>query len=342
MIVVFIFSALSLFSELRDLSGNYDLIDALIFVLLKVPSYFVEIFPICIFIGSLLALGNLSINNEIIAMQSNRYSLKNIFRSCLLVGLIFIMIISLIGFNFAPRLDVFARDYRANALTNISNSEAGAIWFSNAESIYRFIPSLDGNTIDRAMIFDRPDNYDETSLRFYNQLAPIEENWNFQSSSEIIYRSDQSLLSEYSNGNVSFPGISSIVESLYIREDLLEIGELYEYMDIYSQNGMNASRYAYAFWYKLGFFFSSMVMVVSALPFALGSMRTITMGARLTLGLSLGLSYFILNRLLLNFGQLFNQEPFLMMFMPHIIVLILIYLYLRQFFDLTSNTKSFE
>ena len=57
--------------ELEDLGrGNYNLLSIFQYILLSTASKFVEFMPLAILLGTILSLGALASNSEIIAMQS--------------------------------------------------------------------------------------------------------------------------------------------------------------------------------------------------------------------------------------------------------------------------------
>ena len=334
-VFLIILSTLSFLAELRDIENNYQFLNAGIYILLKLPANFVEVFPICAFIGSLLGLGNLAINNELIALETIGIGTKSIFRYAAISGLFLVLLVVLVGSSFAPRFDLYSRQYKSDLILDVSSVSGRQLWIKDNENFFRFSKADDQINIDQATIITS-DNLDLQSVTRLTTLFPVDDLWSFGMRSTTIFNEDRVRNQIDINGSTEYLSITRILDSIYVREDLLALPVLYEYMNFFEESGMNDSRYAYAFWYRLGFFFSVLVMVIGALPFVMGSMRFINTGTRLTLGLTLGIGYFIFIRLLASFGQLYNLEPFIMMMSPHILLLLMLYYYFARSFEFRS------
>ena len=70
--------------ELNNLGeGDYDLLQVARFVLLSLPGKVVELMPIAVLLGSMLSLGSLASNSEIVAMQASGVSMAKLITSVL-------------------------------------------------------------------------------------------------------------------------------------------------------------------------------------------------------------------------------------------------------------------
>src|ERR1700729_681244 len=70
-----LFSLLEFVDQLHDVGqGHYRVADAFLYVLLTVPSRLLQLMPVSLLMGSLFALGNLSNDSELIAMQATGLS----------------------------------------------------------------------------------------------------------------------------------------------------------------------------------------------------------------------------------------------------------------------------
>ena len=61
-----------------------------------------------------------------------------------------------------------------------------------------------------------------------------------------------------------------------------------------------------------------MIMPVLALAFVFGSLRTGGSGARLMIGVVIGLAYYLASEMLANSGQVFNLNPALVAWLPSV------------------------
>ena len=72
---------------------------------------------------------------------------------------------------------------------------------------------------------------------------------------------------------------------------MLSTTELIEYIDFLDHNGQNANEYEVALWTKLATPIASIVMLVLAVPFALGNQRDASRGKRIFTGMILTASF---------------------------------------------------
>ncbi|MEO8223694.1 MAG: LptF/LptG family permease, partial [Gammaproteobacteria bacterium] len=75
--------------QLNDIGvGDYRLQDALIYVLLQMPSVVAQMLPIATLLGALLGLGSLASRSELIVLQAAGVSPRGLARSVLLTGVV--------------------------------------------------------------------------------------------------------------------------------------------------------------------------------------------------------------------------------------------------------------
>ena len=63
-------------AELDDMQGDYQTPRVILYTLLRLPQLAFEMLPVAALIGSLLGLGALAANSEIIVMRSSGLSIK--------------------------------------------------------------------------------------------------------------------------------------------------------------------------------------------------------------------------------------------------------------------------
>ena len=73
-----------------------------------------------------------------------------------------------------------------------------------------------------------------------------------------------------------------------------------------------------------------MIMPVLALAFVFGSLRTGGAGARLMMGIVIGLGYYLASEMLANSGQVFDLNPAVVAWLPSGLLLIITVLALNR------------
>lgn len=78
-VLLTLFSFIELMSQINDIGkGSYQLIDAFLFVALTIPRRAVELMPVSMLLGSIVALGMLADHNELLAMQAGGVPVRRI------------------------------------------------------------------------------------------------------------------------------------------------------------------------------------------------------------------------------------------------------------------------
>jgi lipopolysaccharide export system permease protein len=114
-----------------------------------------------------------------------------------------------------------------------------------------------------------------------------------------------------------------MVAAAVLDPDGMRTIELFQYTRHLQANGQSAQRYQIAFWRKVFYPLSCLVMMVLALPFAYLHFRSGNIAGYVFLGVLAGISFFLLNNLSGFIGNLRNWEPWLAAAAPGILYSIL-------------------
>jgi lipopolysaccharide export system permease protein len=107
-----------------------------------------------------------------------------------------------------------------------------------------------------------------------------------------------------------------------VRPSSLRGLELYRYIKYLEQNELDARRYVGAFWSRIASAIAVTPMCVLALPFVMGRMRSSGTGARMVVGLIVGLAYFLASRSLEDGGQVYELNTVLVAWLPTIVLIL--------------------
>jgi lipopolysaccharide export system permease protein len=108
-----------------------------------------------------------------------------------------------------------------------------------------------------------------------------------------------------------------------VRENLLDTPELQRYIRYLRSNNLDAQRYLIAYWSRMANIASVVLMTVLALPFVFGSLRSAGTGARMIVGLIIGLAYYVSVQVLAQGGQVFDLDPAVVAWTPSIALLLI-------------------
>ena len=99
---------------------------------------------------------------------------------------------------------------------------------------------------------------------------------------------------------------------------LVSIVTLLDYVDYLRNNQLQYGRQVVALWRKLAYPFTLLVMITIAAPIGLMQTRRGGVGAKVFIGILLGVGFFMLNQLALNVGMLGKWPPWLTALGPNI------------------------
>ncbi len=116
-------------AELDDTRNDYGTPEVIFYTLLRLPQLAFEMLPVAVLIGSLLGLGALAANSEIIVMRSAGLSIKKLAGMVSLTGFVLLVFTALLGEYIGPPLDYFARNMRLEARMGQEDDRLGnAAW----------------------------------------------------------------------------------------------------------------------------------------------------------------------------------------------------------------------
>jgi lipopolysaccharide export system permease protein len=85
-------------------------------------------------------------------------------------------------------------------------------------------------------------------------------------------------------------------------------------------NRLDSAEYRMELWRKLMAPFTVMAMMIFAIPFVLGSLRSSGAGQRLLIGILVGVGFYVINEVSANLGQIYHWPPFLAAAVPSIVL----------------------
>ena len=307
-----VFSFMELLIQINDVGkGNYQLWDAFVFVAATLPKRIVDLLPVCILLGGIIALGVLADRHELIAMQSSGVSAQRISWSALSAGAIIVLAAFLIAEFVAPPLDQFARVRRSQAIYGKGIMlTRGGFWIRHGNAFIHVGRTLSNTSAADVDIYE----YDDQGRlqRFVHaREAGIQKNnqWLLKDIEQKSF-SEQGIRDNYIQ-NQQLDAFLSVdqVSILELPPQSLSLSELYDYVRGLRQRGQNADHFVLSLWQKISLPFTNLVMMLVALTFIFGHSRAITAGRRIMLATTVGVGLYLTNQIIGHLGLLFNLHP---------------------------------
>lgn len=277
-------------------SGDYGLTQAGKYVLLSLPRTAYQLFPSAALLGSLLGLGMLAGNKELVIIRASGVSLARLVWSVMKVGLLLMIVAMVLGEYVAPISEKIAQGIRTQALTKqVTLSSRTGLWVRDNDNFINIRTVLLGGHVSDVTIYQFDDGR--------NLKGTIH-------ARSASYENDQWVLRGVSRNRIGLDGVTARHEDRMVWKSLLNpelfdvvsvapedlsVTGLYHYIAYLHDNGLSARRYELAFWQKVISPLATGVMLLISIPFVLGPMRLASMGQRILVGVLLGMGFRLVN-----------------------------------------------
>jgi lipopolysaccharide export system permease protein len=320
MMVLLVLGALFMFIDQQDDvgTGHYTSLAAFGYTLLNLPQLAYELLPITALIGSLLGLGSLARGSELTVVRATGVSVARLAGIALLAGLLLMLLAILLGEFFAPPLQQAAREHKAFSKLNGVSFGGGGAWVRDGDMILNIAGQSSLRQFGSMQLFELSPQHRLLALGHAQRAVAGARGgtWSLSGYTESRFADDTVTTSPpaprllASNVSAGFLGLA--VED----PKQLTSRALWRLINYYHANALDAREYLFAFWSRIARTVAVVFSVLLAIPFVLGSLRSAGAGARMLLGMILGIGFFLLQRLIESGTVVFNLDPVLLAWLP--------------------------
>lgn len=330
-----LFSFFDLLDQLDDVGrGTYRTIDAFLYTAMLLPRRLIQVAPFVALLGTVIALGKLAINSELIALRVAGLSPQRISFAPLSMGILLLLVVAALEQFAAPQLQQKAITYRAIALEQ--SAELGknlGIWTRNEHSILRIgqiVNNKRAADIELLQLDDEGFIIKHTLAGFADIVE--EDIWEF---SNAIVRTFQD------DGRISVSHVDTVRWSSFVNpEDIATLTkppeslsplELFRHVEFLRSTGQDADSYALALWRKAGSALMTIAMLLLSIPFVFGSIRS-GLSNKLIFATLIGMAAYLLDQIIANAGLILHLNPALVALGPGFTIIILANIWLSRTF----------
>jgi lipopolysaccharide export system permease protein len=280
------------------------------FVALTLPRYTYELFPIATLLGSLIGLGTLASNAELMAMRAAGISIGRIVAATLKSGLLVLLLVVLVGEYLAPRAELQAQHMKMQALTEKITLKTRYGFWSRDENTFINIRQILSNRILADVWVYQYDDQQRLRRAIYAQRAVYEEGgWVLESVRQSAFSPQQIHVIEVDRLPWPTRFEPSLLDVITVKPHMLAAWDLWRYIDYLRKNGQSSQTYEVAFWGKLVAPLVTLVMLFLSIPFVFGSLRSVGIGQRIFIGAMLGIAFYLLNRAFSYLALVYSLNP---------------------------------
>jgi lipopolysaccharide export system permease protein len=303
--------------ELGDISASYGLLDAGLWVLLTIPRRTYEMLPMAALIGCLIGLGNLASSSELTIMRAAGVSIRRIVWAVMKPMLVIMLAGVLIGEYLAPWSENLAQANRAMAQGGgEAQSSKRGLWHRQGDEFIH-INAVQPNGVLLGVTryqFDAQRNL--LSASFARRALFQSDHWQLE---DVV----TTQLQEQSTAVVNSPSQRWDVElnpqllgTVVLEPEALSVTGLWRYIHYLADQGLANGRYWLAFWTKILQPLVTAALVLMAISFIFGPLRSVTLGQRVFTGVLVGFVFKIGQDLLGPSSLVFGFPPLLAVLIP--------------------------
>ncbi len=328
-----LFGFFDLIRELDDLGkGNYRLTAMLGYVALMLPSHTYVLLPAAGLMGTLFALARMSEQSELTVMRASGLSLRQLAIHVCGAGLAIALATVIVGELVTPYTEETAKGLRLKAMRSIVAREfRSGFWVKDDKSFVNIQDVTPETELLNLRIYEFDPEYRLTSISHAEKGTYAGPNtWQLWNVELTRFQGETALLEKLPKATWSSVLTPDILSVLKIVPERMSAMNLLSYIEHLRDNRQKSTRYEIAFWNKLLYPVAAIAMMVMAIPFALGSARTGGVGAKIVLGILIGLSFHFAGRLFSHVGTLNDWPAIFSAGMPVLIVGAVAWLGLRR------------
>lgn len=312
-------------NELGDIGkGSYSLWQAGGFVLLQMPYQVYLFFPMACLLGCLIGLGTMANHSELVVMRSAGMSIGQVILAVFKLAVILITVMTIAGEMWVPKLAYRANNFKMQALAGgQSLRTANGVWLHYRKD-FIFIGSIVANNqLQHVHQFHFDKHHHLRVARTIEQINYLNGKWEAQGISETkLYRhkTNSQTVQQMTWDVALSPALLSFSSS---KPDEMTLYELHQLL--HAQKHVTQKMYDYQLTYfqRLIQPISTLVMMMLAIPFIFGPLRSSTMGSKLLAGAGIGFGFLMIHRFFGPFSQLLQWPPEFAAFTPTLIFALL-------------------
>jgi lipopolysaccharide export system permease protein len=324
-----IYSFFNFLAELNSVGTfNYTILEAIKFIVLRIPEVAYEQASAVILLGCLLGMGHLASTGQLLIFRVSGLSVLRTVWITVKNALFIIFLLMFIGEVFAPALTKYAESERKSAMgqASLSNNPDG-FWIRDGDNFINVENNVDGRLYSGITIFE---------VSKSNKIERIinSESANFDGKS--LYLKETDIYSINSNNkfeNIDLKERNAFNKSVAFDQDLItslekEPKDLSTYtiikqIQFLTDNKLRAGVFEVELYNRLVKPISLIAMILLAMLFIFGSNRDATLGRKIFFGVAIGLSFELISRIGGAMSLSFEFSPLFSSFAPPLLAIII-------------------
>lgn len=299
MVLVGISTLIKFIEQLKSVGrGSYDIATALLYTVYSMPGDLVVFFPMAALIGGLTGLGALASNSELVVMQAAGMSRLQIILSVMKTAIFMAVCMMALGEWGAPEAQLKAKEIRNQAIYggDVFNAQQG-VWAKDGNNFINIEDVAQNGALYGVHLYQFDKSLQLTQITKAKEAIHRDSGWQLLGVNKVIIN-EQEITTEQQK-ELFYPSqlTAEKLGVVSVKPESLSFTGLWSYLGYLEQNEQDTSTYKLALWRKIMQPVSIAVMLLVALSFIFGPLRTVTMGARIVMGVVTGIAFHLTNEI---------------------------------------------
>lgn len=320
-----------LIEELGSLGGDYQYLQALGYSLMTTPSRINEMLPMSALVGCLAGLGSLATNSELVVMRAAGISTMRLIWAAMKPAILLLVVAMAISEFIAPRLDQIAESGREMKKNHAQALISGAgLWNREGNEFMHFNVVQPNGVLYGVSVFTYDDQRRLQSSMFAKRATYIDGEWLLEEVVGTAFSENRTTKIEHHTLKWKSQLTPELLDLVSLDAKDLSLRGLWRYAAYLGRQGLANSEYRLAFWQKALLPLSTLSLVLVAISFIFGPLRSVTMGFRIFCGVLIGIVFRTTQNMLGPASVVYGFAPFLASLIPVTICVLAGILLLRR------------
>ncbi len=332
MVLLSLFGLIGFMRELEYIGkGSYEIQQAGLFILMSLPGIAYILFPMATLLGSVIGLGGMANNSELIIIRAAGVSIKKIVFSVLKVGLLLMVIATTIGEFIAPLGERYAMNMRSTALgERITTKYASNFWAKDGETFIKINDVFPDGDLNGIHIYKFNDQQQLQTITQAKSASYINQEWLLKDI-KVSTLTEHGVIAQKKE-QTEWQSLLSplLLSTVAVNPETLSAAGIYNYVNYLKKNGLDAGRYQLALWKKIAAPLNTGVMLLLSIPFVFASLRAVSIGQRILFGALLGLGFHLFGQIFSYTGLIYHFPPVLSALLPTLLFFIIAIILMKR------------
>jgi lipopolysaccharide export system permease protein len=321
LVILFLFGLQAFIEFMREFpqmgTGSYGLLRVLEYVPLMLPSDVYQFFPMAGLLGCVLALGLLASHSELIVMRASGLSLVDITLAIAKAAIALILVMLVVGEVLAPIAQKIAIRHKTKAMSDGQTIVTRQGIWMRSDNNFVHIDLVSGDSELQGITRYEFDANRKLKTASYAKSAIYQKGkWMFKDVVQTTIADDKTTSAVFPQQQWELTLSKSLIGMVHVDPDQKSLPQLYSYIKHRKQSGLNAEDYEFIFWQRVFAPLATLIMILLAIPFVFGPLRSVTMGLRMLVGVMVGFSFHILNQFVGPMSVVYQVPPMLAAILP--------------------------